>query len=97
MKLLDGLHQGTVGPRRARRLAHLLSEFIPAGSSVLDVGSGDGLIGYLLLRQRPELTIQGVDVLVRPGTSIPIARQFSSPMPRRPALARMAEVTAASS
>ena len=81
MKLLDDLHQDIVGPRRARRLAQLLSEFIPLGSTVLDVGSGDGLIASLLLKQRPELTIQGVDVLVRPATSIPVTQFDGNTLP----------------
>jgi SAM-dependent methyltransferase len=81
MKLLDGLHQDMVGPRRAQRLAQLLSEFIPLHSTVLDVGSGDGLIASLLLKQRPELTIQGVDVLLRPGTSIPVTQFDGKTLP----------------
>jgi SAM-dependent methyltransferase len=38
---------------------------------VLDVGSGDGLLGKLTLQLRPDITISGIDVLVRPHTHIP--------------------------
>jgi SAM-dependent methyltransferase len=59
--------------RRAEVLGARLPEFIPACSSVLDVGAGDGRIARLVAERRPELTIQGVDVLVRPDAAIPIA------------------------
>jgi SAM-dependent methyltransferase len=39
---------------------------------VLDVGCGDGRVSQRLLQQRPDLTIQGIDVHVRPQTSIPV-------------------------
>jgi len=81
MKLLEGLHQDRVRPQRAQRLAQILSEFIPLGSTVLDVGSGDGLIASLLLRQRPELTVQGVDVLVRPGARIRVTQFDGNTLP----------------
>lgn len=72
MKMLDAVHQHTVLPRRARRLAELLADFIPPDCSVLDVGSGDGQIAALLLEKRPDLTIEGVDVMVRKETRIPV-------------------------
>jgi SAM-dependent methyltransferase len=42
---------------------------------VLDVGCGDGLLDQALLELRPDLRIEGVDVLVRDGTLIPV-REF---------------------
>jgi SAM-dependent methyltransferase len=38
---------------------------------VLDVGSGDGLLGKLTLQIRPDISIRGIDVFVRPYTHIP--------------------------
>jgi SAM-dependent methyltransferase len=61
-----------VHTRRTRVLASCFAEIIPQGHSVLDVGCGDGLIDALVKRQRPDLRISGVDVLVRPETHIPV-------------------------
>jgi SAM-dependent methyltransferase len=48
------------------------AELIPASHTVLDVGCGDGLIDTLILQRRPDLQLEGVDVLVRPGARIPV-------------------------
>jgi SAM-dependent methyltransferase len=39
---------------------------------VLDVGCGDGSLARAILDARPDLTLTGVDVLVRPNTAIPV-------------------------
>ena len=41
--------------------------------SVLDVGCGDGLIDHLITQRRPDVTISGVDLIVRPQTHIPVS------------------------
>jgi ubiquinone/menaquinone biosynthesis C-methylase UbiE len=46
---------------------------IPEEASVLDVGCGDGLIDHLIQSERPDVKIEGIDVMVRPGTHIPVA------------------------
>ena len=40
---------------------------------MLDVGSGDGLLARGVLDLRPDIRIQGVDVLARPTSHIPVA------------------------
>lgn len=67
-------HNRTVHSRRVRVLARHFATLIPARHSVLDVGCGDGLIDALILQQRPDLAIAGVDVLVRNGSHIPVTR-----------------------
>jgi len=57
--------------RRVRILSDYLRERIPLGSHVLDVGSGDGAIAKTISAARPDIRIEGVDVLVRPVTAIP--------------------------
>jgi SAM-dependent methyltransferase len=69
---LGSAHGKLVHSRRVRVLAKHLSDLIPPGHSVLDVGCGDGLIDSLILRQRADLHITGVDVLVRPAAHIPV-------------------------
>ena len=74
MKILStpiaALHQALVFERRAQVLAKRLSALMPAGASTLDVGCGDGTIASLILLQRPDISIKGIDVLVRAETKI---------------------------
>ena len=72
MRLLDRVHSGYVHTRRVRVLSELLAKRIPPGASVLDIGCGDGLLGAAILGRRPELSIEGIDVLVRPQTHVPV-------------------------
>src|SRR5262245_62846732 len=71
-KTVGFLHRALVFDRRARVLAQRLSVLLPPGASVLDVGSGDGTIASLILLLRPDISIRGIDVLVRPETKIPV-------------------------
>ncbi len=68
----DGVVRGLIGPREAPRIwdRHLIncaviSEMIPIGASVVDVGSGAGLPGIVLAVARPDLTITLVEPLAR--------------------------------
>ncbi len=72
MSLLGELHGEAVFQRRVRVLSAALSDLIPDAATVLDVGCGDGLIDRLIGERRPDLTISGVDVMVRPATHIPV-------------------------
>jgi SAM-dependent methyltransferase len=72
MSWLDRVHGGFVLSRRASRLARALSDVLPSSARVLDVGSGDGIVAASILALRPDVSIEGVDVLVRPETGIPI-------------------------
>lgn len=74
MTLLGRLHGGQVHPRRARVLSERLADLIPRGARVLDVGCGDGLIAHFISQRRPDVSLRGVDVLVRPHTHIPVER-----------------------
>ena len=51
-----------------------LAALIPARARVLDVGCGDGVIDRLIMEQRADVSIQGIDVLVRPHPQIPVKR-----------------------
>ncbi|MEM6329122.1 MAG: class I SAM-dependent methyltransferase [Planctomycetota bacterium] len=66
------VHQRHVAGRRARVLSQHLAGIIPADARVLDVGCGDGQIAWMTGRLRPDVTVRGVDVLVRPETHIPV-------------------------
>ncbi len=72
--ILEAVHGGYVHRRRVRVLCdHLVGMIPPGTTSLLDVGCGDGWLASLVGRARPELTVSGMDVLVREGTHIPVA------------------------
>lgn len=73
MTLIERIHGGYVHGRRVEVLSRSLAELLPEGARVFDVGCGDGLLASLVLGRRPDLTIEGLDVLVRPTTHIPVA------------------------
>lgn len=70
LRLVQRLHQGLVFPRRARVLSTLLAELIPPGATVLDVGCGNGMIGYLVKQIKPTISILGMEVMPRPSCLI---------------------------
>lgn len=72
MKVTAAVHRELVFNRRVRILSQLLAEQMPQGAKVLDVGCGDGTIALLVSQHRPDITITGVDVLVRETTAIPV-------------------------
>ena len=70
--MTDGVVRGLIGPREAPRIweRHLvncavMSEIIPSGALVVDVGSGAGLPGIVLAVARPDLSITLVEPLAR--------------------------------
>lgn len=71
----EGVIRGLIGPRESPRLwqRHLLncavvSDLIPQGASVIDVGSGAGLPGIVLAVARPDLSVVLVEPLARRTT-----------------------------
>jgi SAM-dependent methyltransferase len=72
MNLVEWMHERGAKSRRARVLAAHAGRLIEGPGTVLDVGCGDGAIAALLQRSRPDLTVSGVDTLVRPGAAIPV-------------------------
>lgn len=82
MTTVDGLHRTLVFGRRTAALTRCLAPLLPAGATVLDVGCGDGTIDSLILQARPDVTIEGVDVLLRPTTKIPVSKFDGRVLPR---------------
>lgn len=70
--LTTAVHDRFVSDRRTRHLARQIARTLTQNSKVLDIGCGDGTIDALLQQERPDLAIQGVDVLLRPATKIPV-------------------------
>ena len=71
MSLVENIHGRYVHDRRSRILSGHLANAIPDNFRMLDVGSGDGLLGQLISQLRPDITIKGIDVWVRPRAHIP--------------------------
>ena len=69
---IGNLHAAFVHPRRVRVIADHASRLLPRDARVLDVGTGDGLIAAALAERRRDVSIEGIDVLVRQNTAIPV-------------------------
>lgn len=70
--MLGTVHDKLVFGRRIRRLATEIAHRLPVDARVIDVGCGSGDLAALIMRMRPDVSIEGIDVLVRPGTAIPV-------------------------
>ncbi len=76
MQLIQTAHQSLIMNRRVRVLTAHLASLIPAGESLqgLDVGCGSGEIAVGVQQLRPQIVLQGVDILVRSQTQIPVTQ-----------------------
>lgn len=72
MSILERLHGGYVHKRRVTVLSKELSSLFPRDARVLDVGCGDGELAAELRARRPDIQVEGIDVLVRQGCAIPV-------------------------
>jgi SAM-dependent methyltransferase len=70
--ILNSVHDKLVFGRRVHILAEVLTKTLREGDKILDVGAGDGSISARIMQRRPDIDIQGIDVLVRSNTLIPI-------------------------
>ena len=69
---VGAFHESAVFSRRVLVLANQLSRLLPPGRRLFDVGCGDGSIAKALIARRPDLVIEGYDVLARPEAAIPV-------------------------
>lgn len=79
---LNAVHNTAVFSRRVRVLGAHLASTIPQGPAhILDFGCGDGSIARALMDLRPEFRIEGVDVLIRAQTHIPVTKFDGATLP----------------
>lgn len=69
---IEAVHGRHVAGRRVRVLSRHLARLLPVDARVLDVGCGDGQIAWCVSQARPDVTVRGVEVLVRPDTKIEV-------------------------
>ncbi|MDB5726160.1 MAG: SAM-dependent methyltransferase [Novosphingobium sp.] len=79
--MLGSLHNKLVFTRRVRKLAMAIAQRLPQDARVLDVGCGSGELAALVMELRPDVRIEGIDVLVRPGTAIPVTEYDGAHIP----------------
>jgi len=72
MNPAEWFHEKYVYRRRVQVLSGHLAALIPSHAKVLDIGCGDGLLAYAIMRIRPDVQIKGLDVLVREQSWIPV-------------------------
>ncbi|MEM8667594.1 MAG: methyltransferase domain-containing protein [Planctomycetota bacterium] len=72
IRLIEWFHEHQVHRRRVRVLADCIADLLPENANVLDVGCGDGELAAEILLRRPDVIVQGIDVLVREDTAIPV-------------------------
>jgi SAM-dependent methyltransferase len=81
MNILDQIHEEIVYDRRTRVLSEAMAALIPLNARVLDVGCGDGLISKMIQQQRPDISVAGIDVLLRPKAHIPVSQFDGNRLP----------------
>ena len=82
MRLIERIHGRHVHTRRVRRLTELLSDTLPSKGKILDVGCGDGLLARCIgERLEANHRIEGIDVLVRQSTQVPVTHSNGSTIP----------------
>ena len=70
--MLGRLHTRAVLGHRIDVLANHVARVVPDGARVLDVGAGDGSLAARLQGLREDVSVVGIDVLVRPSTAVPV-------------------------
>ncbi|MEQ1768381.1 MAG: methyltransferase domain-containing protein [Devosia sp.] len=78
--MLSG-HNSPLVRRRAHVLSRHLAKTIPDGGSVLDLGCGDGQIAFSLMKLRPDLAVEGVDIVPRAKTLVPVKQYDGVTLP----------------
>jgi SAM-dependent methyltransferase len=79
--VLNAAHGSLVFQRRVTALAAALAQAIPQAGRVLDVGCGDGQVALALMALRPDLRLEGVDVLQRRVSHIPVTLYDGARLP----------------
>lgn len=69
---LAQLHRGFAMERRTKKIAAAIAKLPINDARILDVGSGNGMLAKNIMKLRPGLLIEGVDILEWPDPMIPV-------------------------
>jgi len=72
MTALEFIHGSYIHRRRVHKLCDAFEKLIPRNARTLDIGCGDGWLTHLIAQRRPDIDIRGIDIMVRPGTHVPV-------------------------
>ena len=70
--VLGQVHNRAVFVRRVQAIVDALGPLVPASGHLLDVGTGDGQIAKLIAERQSGASVEGIDVMLRPETHIPV-------------------------
>ena len=71
-KSIGRVHEKLVFNRRVRVLVDGIGALLPVESSMLDVGTGNGEIAKLIGERQKGTQVQGIDIMLRETTHIPV-------------------------
>jgi SAM-dependent methyltransferase len=72
VNLIERLHERYAKARRVAALAAIIAPLVPENATVLDVGCGDGLLADAVVRRRPDVRVEGIDVMARADARIAV-------------------------
>ena len=81
MGMVEKLQSRNYASRRVHELARLAAALLPADARVLDVGCGDGFVDKLIMERRPDVQIEGCDVVAWEGAHIPVSMYDGDRLP----------------
>jgi SAM-dependent methyltransferase len=75
------IHERYVVARRVGTLARHLAALLPQNGRVLDVGCGDGAVSQAILHLRPDLRVEGIEVMRRGKPEIKVSMYDGKTIP----------------
>jgi SAM-dependent methyltransferase len=71
-KILGKVHGRMIFDRRVNVLVSRIGDMVQSGTVILDVGTGDGRIAKMIGEQKADTSVQGIDIMLRDHTHIPV-------------------------
>ncbi|MFH1414646.1 MAG: class I SAM-dependent methyltransferase [Elusimicrobiota bacterium] len=74
MNAIGNFHKNRIHTARSLRIGTRLAGIIPHNAGILDVGCGDGLVSSIIMKQRPDISIRGIDISTENPCLIPVEK-----------------------